>query len=346
MPADPRAGEERHEAERLRRRGVDHLPDVDPHLVAEHRHLVHQRDVHVAERVLEELRQSRRRGSTRRPSPCPRAARRTATAIAVASGVQPPTTLRRVPHPELGVARVDRARASTRAGSRSPARRPEPASSSGRTQRARWCPGRSSTRAPRAMPGRRCCATSRRGRLDEAQVGRVVRDGRRHADQDDARRRPTGSERVENVRLPLSMPDAEVARGLRPAPRVAGAQPSMRAASMSIPTTRKPSASAAACEREPDVALADDGDSAVRSRSVKSDDADCLRRLAGDLDLDLLGSAGLADPLVRVYAARLAAEPDLPGPRLLRVLLEAVLARGARLSSRRPPGRCGTASRC
>ena len=60
VPADARARRELHEAERLRRRGVDHFPHVDAELVADDRHLVHQADVHRAERVLEQLHQLRR----------------------------------------------------------------------------------------------------------------------------------------------------------------------------------------------------------------------------------------------------------------------------------------------
>ena len=56
MPSDARAWLEGHEPERLRRGGVQHLPGVDVQLVAEHRELVHERDVHMPEGVLEELR--------------------------------------------------------------------------------------------------------------------------------------------------------------------------------------------------------------------------------------------------------------------------------------------------
>ena len=58
-PPRPGPGLERHEAERLRRRRVHDLPDVDPHPVAELRELVDERDVDRAEDVLEELRQLR-----------------------------------------------------------------------------------------------------------------------------------------------------------------------------------------------------------------------------------------------------------------------------------------------
>ena len=55
VAAEARARVERHEAERLGRRGVDHFPDVDAEPVAHQRDLVHQADVHRAERVLEQL---------------------------------------------------------------------------------------------------------------------------------------------------------------------------------------------------------------------------------------------------------------------------------------------------
>ena len=69
VAAHPRAGLEAHEAVGLGRRRVDHLPDVDPHPVAEHRELVDERDVDRAEDVLEQLRHLRRlgRGDRRRP---------------------------------------------------------------------------------------------------------------------------------------------------------------------------------------------------------------------------------------------------------------------------------------
>ena len=55
VPADARARPEGHEAERLGRRGVDDLPDVEAHPLAQQRELVDERDVHVAEDVLEQL---------------------------------------------------------------------------------------------------------------------------------------------------------------------------------------------------------------------------------------------------------------------------------------------------
>ena len=55
VAAEARAGIERHEAERLGRGGVDHLPDVDVQPVAHQRQLVDEADVDGAERVLEQL---------------------------------------------------------------------------------------------------------------------------------------------------------------------------------------------------------------------------------------------------------------------------------------------------
>ena len=57
MAAHPRSGLETHEAVGLGRGGVDHLPDIDPHPVREHRQLVDQCDVDGAEDVFKELRQ-------------------------------------------------------------------------------------------------------------------------------------------------------------------------------------------------------------------------------------------------------------------------------------------------
>ena len=57
VAAEARARAEAHVAERLGRGGVDDLPDVDPHPVAEDRELVDERDVDRAEDVLEQLRE-------------------------------------------------------------------------------------------------------------------------------------------------------------------------------------------------------------------------------------------------------------------------------------------------
>src|SRR5262249_8109487 len=55
VAADAWSGLEAHETERLRRRRVDGTPDVDVEVVCEHRQLVHERNVDVAERILEQL---------------------------------------------------------------------------------------------------------------------------------------------------------------------------------------------------------------------------------------------------------------------------------------------------
>ena len=57
VAADAGPGRELHVAERLGRRGVDRPPHVDVEVAGEHRQLVDQRDVDVAERVLEQLHQ-------------------------------------------------------------------------------------------------------------------------------------------------------------------------------------------------------------------------------------------------------------------------------------------------
>ena len=54
-PPTPGPGRERHEPERLGRRGVDDLPDVEAHPLAQQRELVDEGDVDVAEDVLEQL---------------------------------------------------------------------------------------------------------------------------------------------------------------------------------------------------------------------------------------------------------------------------------------------------
>src|SRR5438874_12302393 len=57
LPSNSRARIERHEATRFRRRGIDDFPHVEVHTVAEHRELVHERDVQGAEWLLEKLRE-------------------------------------------------------------------------------------------------------------------------------------------------------------------------------------------------------------------------------------------------------------------------------------------------
>jgi hypothetical protein len=62
VAAHARPRRELHEAVGLGRGGLDDLPDVDLHAVAEHRQLVDERDVDRAEDVLEQLGQLRRLG--------------------------------------------------------------------------------------------------------------------------------------------------------------------------------------------------------------------------------------------------------------------------------------------
>ncbi len=64
VPPDARAGIERHEPERLGRGGADHLPDVDAQGFAQAREFVHERDVHAAKHILEQL--GHLRGACRR----------------------------------------------------------------------------------------------------------------------------------------------------------------------------------------------------------------------------------------------------------------------------------------
>ena len=63
MPAHPGTGLEAHEAVRLGRGRVHHLPDVDAHAIGEHRQFVDEGDVHRAEDVLQQLRQLRGLGA-------------------------------------------------------------------------------------------------------------------------------------------------------------------------------------------------------------------------------------------------------------------------------------------
>ena len=91
MPAEAGARLEGLEAERFRRGRLDHLPDVDPHPVAELGELVHERDVDRAVDVLEQLRQLGRLGRGDLVDGVDRV-RSSAAAAAVHSGVMPPTT--------------------------------------------------------------------------------------------------------------------------------------------------------------------------------------------------------------------------------------------------------------
>ena len=55
MTTQTRARIERRETVRLRLGRIDDLPYVDAHAIAQHGHLIHQADVHVAVCVLQDL---------------------------------------------------------------------------------------------------------------------------------------------------------------------------------------------------------------------------------------------------------------------------------------------------
>ena len=55
MPAKTGARVKRHETEWLGLCGLDHFPNIDPHRGIDHLQLVHQRDIHAAEDVLQQL---------------------------------------------------------------------------------------------------------------------------------------------------------------------------------------------------------------------------------------------------------------------------------------------------
>jgi hypothetical protein len=91
-PPIPGPGIEFHEPERLRRRGLDHFPDVDAELVAHDGHLVHEADVHRAEGVLEGLVSSAASGDDTRTVVSMQLVY-SAIASSVQFAVMPPTTL-------------------------------------------------------------------------------------------------------------------------------------------------------------------------------------------------------------------------------------------------------------
>ena len=149
VTAEAGAGLEAHEAERLRGGGVDDLPDVDAHAVAELRQLVDQRDVDGAEDVLEQLGQLGRLRGGHRDRRCRSRARRTRRPPSVQLSVMPPTI--------LGVVFVVQSvrPGSTRSGERrhgspSPACEAAPPGTAAAPRGS--CPGRSSTRARRGGP--------------------------------------------------------------------------------------------------------------------------------------------------------------------------------------------------
>ena len=107
VAADAGTGGEAHVPEGLGRRGVDRLPHVDPEVRGEHRQLVHQGDVHVAEGVLEELREL---GHPVSPIPArsgPRAGRRSPAPPSNDASSIPDTTLGMVTRFHVRVAGVD-----------------------------------------------------------------------------------------------------------------------------------------------------------------------------------------------------------------------------------------------
>ncbi len=106
VPTQAGARLERHEPVGLRRRGRNHLPHVQPHAVAQHRELVHERDVDRAEDVLEQLGQLGRVARADRDE--------VLDALPVerqgpleAGGREPADDLRRRADGEVGAARVD-----------------------------------------------------------------------------------------------------------------------------------------------------------------------------------------------------------------------------------------------
>ncbi len=222
-----------------------------------------ERDVHVAERVLQQLRELRGPARARPAPPCPRAARRTASRRPWTRGSCRPTTLRHVAERELLVAGVD---ALGRVGQQEVASgRPAPRSPGSAGRAPRSSPGTSSTPGSRAWRGERCSATSRQACLDVREVGRVVAQRRRHADEDDVapidrselgrEREPSRRERVPEVLLRHAgnrehVPDEVV---------------DARAADVD-PNRREPRLRRRAGDVEPDVALPKDGDRASRDR--------------------------------------------------------------------------------
>ena len=103
----PGPGLKRHEAVGLGRGGVDHLPDVDAHAVAEDRQLVDERDVHRAEDVLEQLGQLRRLAAWRPATTSSQTALVELDRAPPALVGQAADDLGRVAQREVGAARVD-----------------------------------------------------------------------------------------------------------------------------------------------------------------------------------------------------------------------------------------------
>ena len=181
-PPTPGPGREAHEPERLRRRGVDRAPDVDAEVAGEHRELVDERDVHVPERVLEQLHQLGLGGRSDRARPCRRARRRTPRRSAATprrSRTRPSACSRTSSRGCRG--RCARASSREEVGAGPEARAPRGSAAAA----PRWCPGRSSTRGSTERAGR-STRRERPGRgLDVREVGRAVAQRRRHGDHRD-----------------------------------------------------------------------------------------------------------------------------------------------------------------
>ena len=183
VAAEPGAGLEGHEAERLRRRCLDDLPHVDVHPVAELCELVDERDVDRAEDVLEELREL---GGLRATRPCARCRSRPRRALRRPRST--PRRSRRRPSVTFFVVQSSRP-GSTRSGENArwkslPAVRPLPRSRIGCTC-SRVVPGyvvdSRTTRCPARKPGRDLLG----GRDEDAQVGlALARERRREGDED------------------------------------------------------------------------------------------------------------------------------------------------------------------
>ena len=114
------------------------LPDVDPHAVGEHRHLVDERDVDRAEDVLEQLRELGGLGRADRHDPLAHAAVDRDGALGARLG-QAADDLRRRADRVVGAAGIDALGREGERRSPSPARRPD--SSSSGTRYSRVVPG-------------------------------------------------------------------------------------------------------------------------------------------------------------------------------------------------------------
>ena len=190
-PPTPGPGREAHEPERLRRRRVDDLPDVDAHPLAQQGQLVHEGDVDVAEDVLEQLGQlgRGRRAQARRPASL--MLRRSAAARSVAVGVVPPTSRGTERVALAGSPGFTRSGAKARSKSR-PATRPDRSSSSRNGPSV--VPGNVVDWRTTSWPGRKPLADQGGGAQDRAEVGILgAGDRRGHAHEDRVGRRQVGA---------------------------------------------------------------------------------------------------------------------------------------------------------